>query len=75
MEHSRPVICKQLSGGTSCFVVAVVLPQRSSATSEVSPNIVNAVVGLRILKMFVPKASEWPRLGLGCQRKEDVERE
>lgn len=75
MVHSRSVICKQLCGGTSCFVVAVVLPQSSSATSETSPNIVNAGVGLRILKTYASRASERPRLGLECQRKEGEERE
>lgn len=37
------MVCNQLGGGTSCFVLDVVLPQSSSANAEINPAIVNVV--------------------------------
>lgn len=58
------MICKLLCGGTSCFVLDVVLPQSSSANAEINPAIVNAATGPRILKRYTSGASVRPEPGL-----------
>ena len=68
------MICKQLCGGTSCFVLDAVLPQSSSANAEIDPAIVDTAMGLRIFKTWTFRASERPKPGLGSEKKE-AERE
>jgi hypothetical protein len=63
------MVCKQLCGGTSCFVLDVVLPQSSSANAEINPVIVNAAKGFRILKTYTSRASERPKPGLKSESK------
>lgn len=63
------MICKQLCGGTSCFVLDVVLPQSGSANAEINPAIVNAAVGLRFLRTYTSLASEWSQPGLETEEK------